>query len=319
MTTLSNVVSPSSSAPEAPAQRGAKGAKPRKNRTFKLGPTLGTIPFFVYIAVFLLLPTGIMAAQAFLAGDGSFTLKNFEVMTQKNTIEAFVTSFWVSTLSSAIGVVFGGLAAYALVLGAEHNSLLRRIVVSLSSVLAQFGGVMLAFAFITTVGATGTLTLVFESLSEMTGNPALKIDPTWLSTLPGLVTVYSYFQIPLMILVFIPALDGIRPQWREANAVFGGSNLQYWRNVGLPILWPSILGSFLLLFANAFSAFATAAALFAQRSILVPLQIKSALSNELDTELDGIAATLATAMIVVVSVIVLINYFLTKRSDKWVK
>ena len=120
-----------------------------------------------------------------------------------------------------------------------------------------------------------------------------------------------------MIIVFLPALDGVRPQWREANAVFGGSTWTYWTKVAGPILWPAFLGSVILLFANAFSSFATAAALFSQRSILVPLMIQSNMSNELDTTQQGSAAMLALAMIVVVAIAMALNWMLSAKSERW--
>lgn len=237
--------------------------------------------------MFLVLPTLLVIVGAFEDPSGGVSVANFAVLAEKNTLDAFLTSFAVSISSALIGTIIGALAAGALVIGSPTSSLLRRVVTSLSSVLAQFGGVMLAFAFIATIGQTGIVTVVLRNAF------GIELDPTWLSSLPGLVLVYCYFQIPLMIIVFVPALDSLQPQWREATEVLGGSAWTYWREVAGPILFRPVIASFLLLFANAFSSFATAAALFSQRSILVPLLIQSALRNELDTNLGGQAAVLA--------------------------
>ncbi len=273
-------------------------------------PLWATAPFFAYIGAFLVLPTLIVAKGAFTDAQGRPTLANLGVLVEPNTVQAFGVSVLVSLASAVIGALLGALAAHALVVLSEARPLLRRVVASLCSVLAQFGGVMLAFAFIATIGITGIVT-------QLLGALGLVLDPNWLSTLPGLITVYCYFQIPLMIIVFLPAIDGIRPQWREATLVFGGGALDYWRRVAGPILLPSFLGSFLLLFANAFSSFATAAALFSQRSILVPLQIQSKLRNELDLGQDGGAAVLALAMIVVVAIAMTLNWTLSSRGRRW--
>ncbi len=130
------------------------------------------------------------------------------------------------------------------------------MVSAISSALAQFGGVMLAFAFIATIGINGIGTMLIKTLTGYT------VNPNWLSSLPGLVTIYCYFQIPLMIIIFLPAVDSIRPQWREACESLGGNTFQYWTRVACPILAPRFISAFLLLFASAFSAYATAAALF---------------------------------------------------------
>jgi putative spermidine/putrescine transport system permease protein len=178
---------------------------------------LGTLPFFAYVAIFLLLPTVIIAAGSFLDKHGAFTLTNLTEIQQKYVVSAFLNGFALSVESALIGAVGGGLLAYAVVTG-NPQGVLRRLVSSACGVFAQFGGVTLAFAFIAAYGPAGIVYLLLQS-------HGLDIYPNgvWLYKLPGLVLVYTYFQIPLMVLVFMPALDGIRPQWREATETLGGS------------------------------------------------------------------------------------------------
>ncbi len=199
----------------------------------KLGTLATTLPFFAYTACFLLAPTVIVIVGAFQDRSGNFTLANFNKMFEANTIAAFGTSILVSLASSLIGAVVGALASYALVIGAKPNGLLRRMVSAISSVLAQFGGVMLAFAFIATIGINGIGTMLIKTLTGYT------VNPNWLSSLPGLSTIYCYFQIPLMIIIFLPAVDSIRPQWREACESLGGNTFQYWTRVACPIWHPA--------------------------------------------------------------------------------
>ena len=277
----------------------------------ELGTFVVSIPFFAYTACFLLAPTVIVVVGAFQTRGGGFTLANFSKLFEPNTAAAFGTSILVSVVSSVIGTVVGGLASYALVIGAKPNGVLRRLVTAISSVLAQFGGVMLAFAFIATIGINGILTTLIRALT------GIVVNPNWLSSLPGLVTVYCYFQIPLMIIIFLPAVDSIRPQWREACESLGGNTMQYWTKVALPILAPRFISSFLLLFASAFSAYATAAALFSQRSILVPLMIQGAMRNEMDPNQQGFAQVLAFAMIVVVALVMMLSHAVEKRAGRW--
>lgn len=285
------------------------GMSPSRRRS--LGTAAVTMPFFAYVAAFLILPTGIVVVGAFLSPTNAFTLDNFKKLTQANTIESFGTSILVSVLSALIGAFVGALVAYALVIGAKPDGPIRRIIVALSSVLAQFGGVMLAFAFIATIGINGVVTVLLQQLFHLT------VSPNWLSSLPGLITVYCYFQIPLMIITFLPAMDSIRPQWREASESLGANTWQYWTKVACPILMPRFVSAMLLLFANSFSAYATAAALFSQRSIIVPLMIQGAIRNEMDPGQQGFAQVLAFAMIVVVAVVMVLSHLFEKRFAKW--
>jgi putative spermidine/putrescine transport system permease protein len=185
---------------------------------------------------------------------------------------------------------------------------------SLCSVLAQFGGVALAFAFLATIGLNGVLTVWAQQMFgwDLAGSG-------WLYGVPGLILVYCYFQIPLMVIVFLPALEGLRVQWREAAVSLGASPWQYWREVGIPLLTPAFLGSALLLFANAFAAYATAAALVSQGSPIVPLLIRAALTSEVVLGQSGFAYALALEMIVVVAVVMVAYNALVRRTARWLR
>ncbi len=222
---------------------------------------LGAVPFLGYVGIFLLLPTAIVAVSA-VAVNGGLGLANFNELTEPFLVRAFVNSVVLSAGTALIGAVLGALMAYAVATG-NPDGILRRLVTSACGVLAQFGGVTLAFAFIATIAQQGFVTLFL-----LQHGVDIFASGVWLYKLPGLVLVYTYFQIPLMVLVFLPALDGIRPQWREATESLGGGTWHYWRYVAGPLLLPAFLGATLLLFANAFSAYASAAALINQGGII---------------------------------------------------
>ncbi|MBW6435429.1 ABC transporter permease [Actinoplanes hulinensis] len=291
---------------EAVPRRVAGRSRPRA------GALLGTVPFFAFVTIFLVIPTLTVVIGAF-TGDGGrgFTLENVRALADEYILAAFGRSITLSAASAVIGAVLGALLAYALVT-AKPDGLLRRVVTAAAGVLAQFGGVTLAFAFLATIGLSGFVTLWLQEHG---------LDPyangVWLFELPGLTLVYTYFQIPLMVIVFLPALDGVRPQWREATASLGGNTWHYWTRVAGPLLAPAFLGSALLLFANAFSAYATAAALVSQGSPIVPLQIRGALTSEVVLGQANLGKAMALGMVVVVAVVMTLYSLLQKRTAKW--
>jgi len=272
---------------------------------------LGAVPFFAYVVIFLVIPTLVVVIGAF-AGDGGFTWSNIAALTDSYILDAFGRSILLSAVTAVIGAVLGALLAYALVT-AGPDGVLRRVVTAAAGVLAQFGGVTLAFAFMATIGLSGFLTIF---LQEHLGID-LYSGGVWLYELPGLILVYTYFQIPLMLIVFLPALDGIRPQWREATESLGGSTWQYWTRVAGPLLAPAFLGSTLLLFANAFSAYATAAALVSQGNPIIPLQIRSALTSEVVLGQQNLGKAMALGMVIVVAVVMWLYAILQKRTARW--
>lgn len=272
--------------------------------------TAGAWPFFAYTGLFLLLPTALVVVGALTGPDGAFSLDGIRAALTPRTAQVFWSSVWLSAVTAAVGAVLGAVIAYALST-APDGSVTRRVVTAFVSVLAQFGGVMLAFAFVAVLGANGLVTRLLREQLDVAVSPGL------LSSMTGLVLVYCYFQVPLMVVVFLPAVDGLRPQWREATTTMGGTTAQYWRRVAGPLLAPSFLGSFLLLFANAFSAFATAAALISQQTVIVPMAIESAIRNENNTGMDSYAQALALGMISVVGVVMTLHAWLARRSSRW--
>jgi putative spermidine/putrescine transport system permease protein len=289
----------------------AAAPQPRQGRRLSVGPAIGLLPFLVYVLIFLIIPTITVAFGAFQAEEGGFTLERVRALSSETAVAALRESLVLSLSSAAVGAVLGGMLAY-LIVTAPPTSLTRRAVLSVCGVLAQFGGVTLAFAWMATLGFGGLLT---NLLADTFG-----VDATgsgWLYELPGLILVYTYFQIPLMVIVFLPALEGLRPQWREAAVSLGATTRQYWTQVAFPLLRPAFLGSTLLLFANAFAAYATAAALVSQGAPITPLLIRSALTSEVVLGQANFGYALALQMVVVVAVVMGLYAWLLKRTSRW--
>jgi len=274
---------------------------------------IGAVPFLAYVAVFLLLPAGIIVVGAFLNGDGSVTLSNFANLSRSYVVSSIVNTVILSAVTAVVGAFFGALLAYAIATG-NPSGFLRRIVVSASGVLAQFGGVTLAFAFLATIGPAG-----FVYLFAKQHNLDFYSHGFWIYDLRGLQLVYLYFQVPLMVLVFLPAVDGIKPQWREAAESLGGNSWHYWRYVAGPLLAPAFLGCTLLLFANSFSAYATANALINQGGVIMAQQISNAISSEVGLHEPGFAKAIAVAMIVIVTLLTILYSLLQRRTSRWLQ
>jgi putative spermidine/putrescine transport system permease protein len=279
-----------------------------------MGAVLGLLPFSAYVILFLAIPTVLAVGTGFFTEDGAFTLDNIVGVFAPNVLSTFGNSFFVSAVTAVIGAIVGALVCYAL-LGTKAEGALRTIIDSLSSVLAQFGGVMLAFMFIATLGNQGLITkFIFETFGVN-----IFENGQWLYQVPGLLVVYLFFQVPLMIITFMPALSGLKATWAEANATLGGTSFTYWTRIAIPVLAPSFIGSLLLLFANAFSSYATAAALVSQGAPIVPLQIRSALVSETVLGRENMAGALALGMIVVMIIVMWGYSVLQSRTSRWQK
>ena len=302
---------PSATADRAgPASSGAGSRRLRAAANY-----VALIPFHAYVGLFMIVPTLLVIVGAFTTAQGVFTLDNVSrLFTDEVVGDAFARSIQLAVSTAIAGAIVGALLAWAVVRG-DPEGLLRQLVVAASGVLAQFGGVMLAFAFLATFGISGLVTLFLKDTLHL----GVLTDPSWIYSLAGLAVVYTYFQIPLMLIVFLPSLDGLRQEWYDASASLGGGSWAFWRHVGGPILAPSFLGALLLLFANAFSAYATAAALISQGSSIITLQIADKLQSEVVIGQENVGKALAFGMIIVISVVMLVYALIQRRASRWVR
>lgn len=274
---------------------------------------LGVVPFLAYTTAFLLLPAANTMLGAFQAKDGGYTLDNVRALFDEPYRTAFKNSIEVSLVTALLGGAFGLLLAYSAIREGTPR-FIRAGLTTFSGVAANFAGIPLAAAFVATLGVLGVLT---EFMTKQLGyNPYDHGFSLYSKT--GVELVYLYFQIPLMILVIAPAIDGLRREWREAASGLGASSLQFWRYVGTPILLPSLLSAVVLLFGNSFAAYATAYGLTGGSVGLVPITIGFFLSGDV---LDNphLGQALAFGMFVVLGAMMLAYLPLQKVSSRWVK
>lgn len=274
---------------------------------------LGVVPFFAFALLFLIWPTLDLMIGAFQTPTGEFTLQNIANLNQDSIISAYKISIQVSVASAVLGAVFGFFLAHAAVMG-NLPGWMRPTLTTFSGVASNFAGVPLAFAFIATLGRTGLVTtLLYSFFGFNLYSTGFNILSFW-----GLTITYLYFQIPLMVLILMPALDGLKKEWREAAAILGATKIQFWTHVAFPVLWPSLLGATMLLFANAFGAIATAYALTGSSLNIVPILLYAQIRGDVLHD-PNLGYALALGMIVITALSNITYIWLRARSDRWLR
>ena len=273
---------------------------------------IGVAPFFVFALLFLLLPTGLLLIGAFQDQTGAFSLASIAALARPDIIKSFMLSIEVSAASAIGGALFGFVLAYAAARGGLPDWI-RPTLTTFSGVASNFAGVPLAFAFMATLGRLGLVTVALQAIGINLYSMGFNLLGFW-----GLTLVYLYFQIPLMILIMMPAIDGMKKEWREASLILGSSTWQHWRYITIPVLWPALAGATLLLFANAFGAIATAYALTNSALNIVPILLYAQIRGDvLGSPHYGYA--LAFGMIVITGIANTIYIVLRARSERWLK
>ena len=291
-----------------------KTAPPAEARSMRL-PTqwLGVAPFFIFAIMFLILPTLYLMLGAFQNDAGEFTFENIAALAQPSIVAAYWISIKVSLASSLIGA-FAGLAIAIAIVRGGLPEWIRSATLTFSGVASNFAGVPLAFAFIATLGRLGLATVILNTLFGLNIYAhGFNILSFW-----GLTLTYVYFQIPLMVVIIVPAIDGLKKEWGEAAATLGATMAQYWRMVVIPVIWPSFLGTVILLFANAFGAIATAYALTGSSLNIVPILLYAQIRGDV-LHNAHLGYAIAFGMIFITGLANVFYIWFRTRSERWLK
>jgi putative spermidine/putrescine transport system permease protein len=307
-------------APGSHADPGARRipAAPRAGarRARALGRYAALLPFLAYVAYFMIVPLITVIRYAFQDPQtNAFTWSNVDAAVHGSFLHGFEQSLLLSLIASVIPGVFGLLLAYAIFTARGRGAAaLRQVVITASGVFANFGGVPLAFLFIASFGSTA---LVTGWLSDIGLN--IYTMGFTLYSMSGIAVVYMYFQIPLMVLIILPALEGLRPAWREAAENLGARTWQYWRYVGAPVLLPSFMSCLMLLFGSALAAYATAEALTSGSIPLTPIQIGTFLNGNVLAGQANVGYALAFGLVVIIAVLMSCYVLFQRRAAKWLR
>ena len=265
-------------------------------------PLLWLIPCLVFFSVFQLAPMGWVLINSFIY-DGDISFENYsEVFDSSFMLQGFSNSVWLSLWSAVIGLVIATVLVSSL---RRVDSKIREAVIAFTNMTSNFTGVPIAFAFIIILGINGAVTLLLKKYGL--------IDDFNLYGQWGLLVIYIYFQIPLAVLLLYPAFDGLNDDWQSAAALLGAKAWQYWFNVALPVLSPALLGTFIILVANAIGAYATAYALTSGNYNIITIRIASLVSGDLFLE-PNLAAAISVLVMAILAFITCINQWLVARS-----
>ena len=307
-------------APGSHADPGARRilAAPRAGarRARALGRYAALLPFLAYVAYFMIVPLITVIRYAFQDPQtNAFTWSNVDAAVHGSFLHGFEQSLLLSLIASVIPGVFGLLLAYAIFTARGRGAaVLRQVVITASGVFANFGGVPLAFLFIASFGSSALVTGWLSAIGLNIYNWGFS-----LYTVSGVALVYMYFQIPLMVLIILPALEGLRPAWREAAENLGARSWEYWRYVGGPVLLPSFMSCLMVLFGSALAAYATAEALTTGTIPLTSIQIGTFLNGNVLAGQENVGKALSLGMVVIIAILMVFYILFQRRAAKWLR
>ncbi len=261
------------------------------------------VPFAIFFFVFQIAPLGWVLINSLQSEEFGWGLANFsKIFSSKFYLQAIQYSLEISFWSSVFGIIIAILGSYSL---RRVDSKLRNFVNAFANMTSNFSGVPLAFAFIILLGFNGSITIMLKQAGI--------IEDFNLYSKTGLIILYTYFQIPLGVLLLYPAFDALREDWRESAALLGANSWQFWRHIGLPVLTPALLGTFVILLANALGAYATVYALTTGNFNVLPIRIAAMVSGDISLD-PNMASALAVVLVALMTVVTVVHQLLLKRS-----
>ena len=269
---------------------------------------LALVPFLIVAMLYEIVPLITVIVKSFQPDGGTgFTLENYQSVFSKLLYQkAIINSIKISLTSAVAGIIIAFLGARA---AHQHQGKLNHVFMTVLNMVSNFAGIPLAFAYMILLGNAGLVVNIGKEL----GINALSTYNLY--TMNGMSLIYIYFQIPLSTLLLIPAFDGVQKQWQEACTLLGGTPGIFWRKVGIPVLMPSILGTFSVLFANALAAYATIYALMMDNIALLPVQIAGCFTGEVKIR-AGLGGALSVVMMAIMVIMILITNGLSRRFQK---
>jgi len=282
-----------------------------QTKNLKIATLSAILPFFFFCIAFELLPIAVLIKDSFYNSSGVLSLSNYRGLFQKVYLSSFWNSIRLSAITALFGTIIGTFVGYSIL--RIQSKRIRALFEALSNVTTNFAGAPLAFAFIIILGANGVVTLLFAQILNLNLYPDFQIY-----SYAGLVVAYTYFQLPLMILLIIPSFTGLRSEWREAAVSMGASTWQYWRYIGFPLLTPSLVAGLVLLFANAYGAYATAYTLVGSKLMLVTTQIAFVITGEVLHD-PALAKAMATVSLVIMAFCIFIYRITISKARGWDK
>lgn len=275
----------------------------------RIAAWFGILPFLLFCLAFEIIPIFIMTRDSLMDRTGQWTVANFTALGIPLYVNSFINSIKLSGITALVGTALGTVVGYVVYRWPSER--VREALISLSDVTTNFAGAPLAFAFIIVLGSTGIVTQFFLQYLGVELYPQFSVY-----SFAGLALAYVYFQLPLMVLLIIPAFGGIRKEWMESAQNLGANTFQFWWRIGLPVLMPSLVAGLVLLFANAFGAYATAYTLTGSNLSLVTIQIGFTITGEVRHE-PGIGLAMAVISLLIMGSCIVVYQWAAGRARRW--
>jgi putative spermidine/putrescine transport system permease protein len=204
-----------------------------------LAAWLPVLPLILLAGAFLIAPTIGLVINSVHNDEVGWTLQFWRDTLESNGGKQVIrTSIEVGLICASLSLLIGGPLAWLI---SRMFTARRSVWLALLNVSANFGGIGLAFGYIAALGTYGMVTLFMQDIG-------IPFDAPQMGTVASLILAYEYTNVPLFVLLTLPAMGILRSEWLEAAEVAHATRTQFWRYIGMPVLTPFLAAGWLLIF-----------------------------------------------------------------------
>ena len=201
-----------------------------------------SIPYIVWMSIFVVAPIILVLYYAFTTADGNLTLGNFTAMGR--FLSVFARSFRLAFVSTIICIFIGYPVAYIL---SREGLRVQRLMIMLIMLPMWMNFLLRTYAWMSILENTGLLNRLLSSV----GLPTMSIINTPSAVVIGMV----YNFLPFMILPIYSVIVKIDRSLYEAAHDLGANTLSVFRRIVIPMSLPGVLSGVMMVFVPAVSTF----------------------------------------------------------------
>jgi putative spermidine/putrescine transport system permease protein len=263
--------------------------------------SLFTLPALVLFCLFFVLPVALILGES-LSDRGAFSRALSDPLFQQG--------LWGTIILGTLTPLFSVAVGFCVTMGLNRmGRKLRTATLFAISLPLTFSGLIVAYGFILGFGRAGFVT---QLLAHAGLDPA--VVGALIYTPMGLGFAYSYYLIPRVIMIMLPAVQNFDMVQLSVARSLGAGRLRTIVGIMLPQIFPSLVSAYCLTAAVAMGAYGTALALVGTQLNILPLLLYSRIS-EAGSDLPA-AAAISLILMALCCIVITLGEMFVSSQDK---
>ena len=263
-----------------------------------------TIPYVIWMALFVVAPIIMVVIYAFSSADGGFTLSNFAKMGTYAVV--FTRSFKLALIATAICLLIGYPVSYIM---SKEGPRFQRIAMVLIMLPMWMNFLLRTYSWMSILENNGLLNQLFQKIGLIAlYNNIFGTDIQFfrmINTQGAVVLGMVYNYLPFMILPIYSVIVKMDNSLIEAARDLGANTFNVFRRVILPLSLPGVLSGITMVFVPSVSTFAISKMLGGGTELLLGDLIEQQFLGGAYNPQLGAAISLVMMIIVVICMVVM--------------